>query len=56
MEKAPPRAAEGERRARLERLIELWFEDAVKFGFTLDEIEAAFALGLSRRTPERTSP
>jgi GntR family transcriptional regulator len=55
MEKAPPRAAEGERRARLERLIELWFEDAVKFGFSLDEIEAAFALGLSRRTAERTS-
>lgn len=56
MEQAPPPGAEGARRARLESLIEMWFEDAVKFGFTLDEIEAAFAQGLARRAAERTSP
>ncbi len=56
MEKAPPPSAGGERRARLESLIELWFEDAVKFGFTLDEIEAAFAQGLARHIAERTVP
>ncbi len=55
MEQAPPPSAEGARRARLESLIEMWFEDAVKFGFTLDEVEAAFVEGLTRRTAERTS-
>jgi len=49
MEQAPPRTAEPERRARLESLIEVWLQEAVKFGFTADEIEAAFAHGLARR-------
>lgn len=55
MEKAPPLTAERDRRARLESLIDVWFEEAVKFGFTLDEVESAFAQGLIRRAAARSS-
>ena len=54
MEQAPPPTSERERRARLDTLIEVWLEEAVKFGFTADEIEAAFAHGLARRAGKRS--
>jgi len=56
MEQAPPRSSERERRARLETLIEVWLEEALKFGFTADEVEAAFAHGLARRGAKRSTP
>ena len=56
MEQAPPHTSERERRARLETLIEVWMEEALKFGFTADEIEAAFAHGLARRGAKRSTP
>ncbi len=55
MEQAPPPSSEGERRARLDTLIEVWLEEAVKFGFTADEIETAFAHGLARRSGTRST-